>query len=211
MGLTIGMMYYARCIHPPGGATALTAVVGGAGVHKMGYGYVLAPVAMNCAVMLATAVAFNYPLAWRRYPAALVRRNPMPRSGVLTHEHLSYALGRMGSMIDVSEAEALTRSARAYLVETIEAAWAAASRDGVISVEHRRDLRLATTHAVRAAARAVDLMYTLGGGTSVYKTSALQRHFRDVHVATQHMMVSEATYELTGRLFLGVPTNTAML
>jgi alkylation response protein AidB-like acyl-CoA dehydrogenase len=118
---------------------------------------------------------------------------------------------RAKAQIDVSEAEALTRSARAYLVETIEAAWAAASRDGVISVEHRRDLRLATTHAVRAAARAVDLMYTLGGGTSVYKTSALQRHFRDVHVATQHMMVSEATYELTGRLFLGVPTNTAML
>ncbi|MDR3499686.1 MAG: acyl-CoA dehydrogenase family protein [Parvibaculum sp.] len=118
---------------------------------------------------------------------------------------------RAKAQIDVSEAEALTRSARAYLVEAIEAAWAAASRDGVISVEHRRDLRLATTHAVRAAARAVDLMYTLGGGTSVYKTSALQRHFRDVHVATQHMMVSEATYELTGRLFLGVPTNTAML
>lgn len=118
---------------------------------------------------------------------------------------------RAKAQIDVSEAEALTRSARAYLVETIEAAWAAASRDGAISVDHRRDLRLATTHAVRAATRAVDLMYTLGGGTSVYKTSPLQRHFRDVHVATQHMMVSEATYELTGRLFLGVPTNTAML
>lgn len=54
-------------------------------------------------------------------------------------------------------------------------------------------------------------MYRLGGGTSVYRTSVLQRHFRDVHVATQHMMVSEATFELTGRLFLGVPTNTAML
>lgn len=118
---------------------------------------------------------------------------------------------RAKAQLDVSEAEALTRSARAYLVETIEAAWAAASSDGAITVEHRRDIRLATTHAVRAATRAVDLMYTLGGGTSVYKTSPLQRHFRDVHVATQHMMVSDATYELTGRLFLGVPTNTAML
>lgn len=118
---------------------------------------------------------------------------------------------RAKAQLDVSEAEALVRSARAYLAETVEAAWAAASADGAITVEHRRDIRLATTHAVRAATKAVDLMYTLGGGTSVYKTSALQRHFRDVHVATQHMMVSDATYELTGRLFLGVPTNTAML
>lgn len=118
---------------------------------------------------------------------------------------------RAKAQLDVSEAEALTRSARAYLVQTIEAAWTAAEADGAITVEHRRDIRLATTHAVRAATKAVDLMYTLGGGTSVYKTSALQRHFRDVHVATQHMMVSDATFELTGRLFLGVPTNTAML
>lgn len=118
---------------------------------------------------------------------------------------------RAKSQLDVSEAEALTRSARAYLAETVAAAWEAAGDEGAITVEHRRDIRLATTHAVRAATRAVDLMYTLGGGTSVYKTSPLQRHFRDVHVATQHMMVSDATFELTGRLFLGVPTNTAML
>ena len=118
---------------------------------------------------------------------------------------------RAKAQLDVSEAEALVRSARAWLAETIEAAWTAASSDGAITVEHRRDIRLATTHAVKSAMRAIDLMYTLGGGTSVYKTSPLQRHFRDVHVATQHMMVSDATYELTGRLFLGVPTNTAML
>ena len=118
---------------------------------------------------------------------------------------------RAKTQIDVSEAEVLTRSARAYLVETIGAAWEAASREGAISIAHRRDIRLATTHATRAAARAVDLMYTLGGGTSVYRRSTLQRRFRDIHVATQHMMVSEATLELTGRLFLGVPADTAML
>lgn len=118
---------------------------------------------------------------------------------------------RAKAQIDVSEAEALVRSARAFLDVAVNATWDAASRDGAITVEHRRDIRLATTHAVRSAARAVDLMYTLAGGSSVYRSSALQRHFRDVHVATQHMMVSEATYELTGRLFLGVPSNTAML
>lgn len=118
---------------------------------------------------------------------------------------------RAKAHLDVSEAEALTRSGRAYLMEAIEAAWEAATKNGEITVAHRRDLRIATTHAVRSATKAVDLMYTLAGGSSVYRDSALQRQFRDVHVATQHMMVSDATYELTGRLLLGVPTNTAML
>jgi hypothetical protein len=54
-------------------------------------------------------------------------------------------------------------------------------------------------------------MYEAGGGTSVYATSPLQRHFRDVHVVTQHVMVAPATYELTGRLLLGVDTDTGML
>ena len=78
-------------------------------------------------------------------------------------------------------------------------------------MEHRRDVRLATTHATRASAEAVDLMYNLGGGTSVYRRSPLQRIFRDVHVATQHMMVSPSTLELTGRIFLGLETDASLL
>lgn len=118
---------------------------------------------------------------------------------------------RAKAHLDVSEAEALTRSARAYLYEAIDAAWEAATQHGEITEAHRRDLRHASVHAVKSAGRTIDLMYTLAGGSSVYRSHALQRRFRDIHVATQHAMVADATYELTGRLFLGVPTNTAML
>jgi alkylation response protein AidB-like acyl-CoA dehydrogenase len=72
-------------------------------------------------------------------------------------------------------------------------------------------LRLAATHATTSAAAAVDLMYTAGGGTSIYARSALQRCFRDVHVATQHLMVAGPTYELVGRVLLGLETDTAQL
>jgi alkylation response protein AidB-like acyl-CoA dehydrogenase len=118
---------------------------------------------------------------------------------------------RSAAQSDVSKAEALLRSARALYYETIGSAWETARADGVIGTEQRRDLRLATTHATRASAAAVDLMYELGGGTSVYRRSPLQRIFRDVHVATQHMMVGPSTLELTGRLFLGVGTDTSLL
>lgn len=118
---------------------------------------------------------------------------------------------RAKAHLDVSEAEALTRSARAYLYEAIDTAWEAAMRHGEITADHRCDLRHASVHAVKSATRAIDLMYTLAGGSSVYRSNALQRRFRDIHVATQHAMVADTTYELTGRLFLGVPTNIAML
>jgi len=118
---------------------------------------------------------------------------------------------RPAAQSDVAKAEALLRSARCFYYEAIERAWDAARADGEIGTEQRRDVRLATTHATRASAAAVDLMYELGGGTSVYRRSPLQRIFRDVHVATQHMMVSPSTLELTGRLFLGLETDTSLL
>ena len=85
------------------------------------------------------------------------------------------------------------------------------ARSGAIAVAQRAALRLAATDATTRAAKAVDLMYEAGGGTSIYATSPLQRCFRDVHVATQHAMVAPSTYELTGRLLLGLDTDSAML
>lgn len=118
---------------------------------------------------------------------------------------------RASTQIDVASAEAMLRSARAFFYEAIDAAWDAACRTGNLTVDHRRDLRLSNTHAAHTCARVVDLMYNLGGGTSVYRASPLQRLFRDVHVATQHMMVAPGTLELTGRLLLGLETDVSQL
>jgi CBS-domain-containing membrane protein len=75
VGLAIGSMHYLRCIHPPGGATALSAVVGGASVHQLGFHYVIEPVFYNALVILMVALLFNYPFAWRRYPLVLAKRS----------------------------------------------------------------------------------------------------------------------------------------
>ena len=110
----------------------------------------------------------------------------------------------------VAQAEALLGSARAFLFGTIADVWDAASR-GEIGLADRARLRLAATHATASAAQATDLMYGAGGGTSIYATSALQRCFRDVHTATQHVMVAPPTTELVGRVLLGVDADTSML
>ena len=110
VSLAIGAMHYLRCIHPPGGATALTAVVGGAGVETLGYQYVLTPVLLNAGVILLAAVAFNAPFAWRRYPAYLKGMKTVPAradKGPVSHENLVYALSEVDSFIDVSEQDLL--------------------------------------------------------------------------------------------------------
>ena len=54
-------------------------------------------------------------------------------------------------------------------------------------------------------------MYTVAGGSSLYTRSPLQRHFRDIHAATQHMMVAQPTWELGARVLLGLESDTSSL
>jgi CBS-domain-containing membrane protein len=113
VGTAIGAMHYLRCIHPPGGATALSAVIGGPAVHALGYQFVLTPVLLNAAIILATAVAVNGFFAWRRYPAVLVRKKKADvesqkkhrAEGSLSHSDLEYAMRQINSVLDVNEAD----------------------------------------------------------------------------------------------------------
>ena len=111
----------------------------------------------------------------------------------------------------VARAEAKLQSARAWLMASVNAACAAAQLPGTLALDARRDLRLAATHAVQTSAEVVDRVYTLVGGGAVFAASPLQRALRNVHVVTQHMRVNDATYEFTGRLLLGLPTQVNML
>lgn len=110
VGLAVGAMHYLRCIHPPGGATALAAVIGGSEVHALGYQYLLTPVAINVAAILLAGVAFNACFAWRRYPVHLHRRRqratsvaPSQRRVDLTQEDFHAAIGQLNSFVDITE------------------------------------------------------------------------------------------------------------
>jgi CBS-domain-containing membrane protein len=64
----IAVMHLTKTLHPPGGATALIAVIGGDGVHQLGYLYVLMPAALGAVVMLVIALIVNNIPPNRRYP-----------------------------------------------------------------------------------------------------------------------------------------------
>jgi alkylation response protein AidB-like acyl-CoA dehydrogenase len=111
----------------------------------------------------------------------------------------------------LADAMATVAAARAYLHRAVADAWEAAAAGAPLAVPLRANLRLAATHATQRAAAAVTQLHHAAGGGSIYLSSPLQRRFRDLNVATQHMMVAPATLELAGRLALGLETDTAML
>lgn len=115
VALSIGAMYYLRCLHPPGGAAALAVVLGGDAVHTLGYAYLVSPLLLNLLVLLSVAMLFNSPFPHRRYPLWLA----MPHStngatetetgekSMIAHSELVYALSQLDSFIDVTEDDLL--------------------------------------------------------------------------------------------------------
>ena len=65
--LAIAFMFALRCMHPPGAAVALTAIVGGPTIQAMGYDFVWSPVGINSLLLLLSGLIFNNALQ-RRYP-----------------------------------------------------------------------------------------------------------------------------------------------
>jgi CBS domain-containing membrane protein len=68
VSLSILAMQYTKTLHPPGGATALIAVIGSEKIKALGYGYVLSPVLAGTLVLLVVALVFNNLTGSRSYP-----------------------------------------------------------------------------------------------------------------------------------------------
>lgn len=107
--ISIGLMFPLRCLHPPGGAVAITCVFGGAPVAALGYQFALWPVGINSLCMLLIALAFNQ-AARRRYPSrpheaprAAHTADPPPgkRLGI-TPADLDAVLQARGEVLDIS-------------------------------------------------------------------------------------------------------------
>jgi alkylation response protein AidB-like acyl-CoA dehydrogenase len=118
---------------------------------------------------------------------------------------------RSMTQFEIGKAESILQSARAWMYELTEELWDKAVRGDAFTMKERAQLRMCCAHASIEAARAVDIAFTLGGGTSIYESSVLQRCLRDAHTATQHVMHAPPNYEIGGRLLLGLDANTPMV
>ena len=108
-GLAIAGMFALRCLHPPGGAVALTAVLAGPEVGQLGYHFALYPVGLNSIGLLLIALLFNNALR-RQYPHRPLEhgnvhktRDPIPRDRLgFTPADLDAVLKARGELLDIS-------------------------------------------------------------------------------------------------------------
>ncbi|MEX5341607.1 HPP family protein [Pseudomonas sp. I2] len=111
LGLSILVMCLLRCLHPPGGGVAVSAVLADSGLVALG-DHLLEPVLLNALILVTVAVFYNR-LTGVRYPkGALPRKDlhhthdPLPSERVgVSSEDLDLALEELGEFVDVTRDE----------------------------------------------------------------------------------------------------------
>jgi indole-3-acetate monooxygenase len=107
----------------------------------------------------------------------------------------------------VAQAEAMVGAARAFVFETVDDLWSTLVTGQLPSHKQRARARLAMVHASTACTQAVELLYKANGGSSVYTGNAFDRRLRDIQTINQHTAVSLTTWEVMGRVLLGLEHN----
>ncbi len=112
VGASIFAMYYLRCMHPPGGAAALLAVLGGDSIHALGFQFLLSPVLLNVSIMLACAFIYWRLAGVHQHPATSVTKldqhwarteeDWLVTDSPFSDENLNQAIASMDTFIDIS-------------------------------------------------------------------------------------------------------------
>ena len=110
-----------------------------------------------------------------------------------------------------AQAEASASSARAFVFEAFGDMWNTLLSGDIPSLKQRARSRLAMVSASTACTQAVELLYKANGGSSVYSGNAFDRRLRDIQTANQHTVVSLKTWEVAGRVLLGLEHNYGLL
>jgi alkylation response protein AidB-like acyl-CoA dehydrogenase len=105
---------------------------------------------------------------------------------------------------EIGRAEAILRSARAWMYEVANEVWDKATRGDEITPSDRAMVRAACAHSALEAVRVVEIAYRAAGGTAIYESHALQRCLRDANTATQHVQLAAGNYEPAGRALFGL-------
>jgi alkylation response protein AidB-like acyl-CoA dehydrogenase len=104
----------------------------------------------------------------------------------------------------VAEAEAIIGAARAYVFEAVGSAWEAVCTSAPEPGLAIARARLAITHGMHEAVRAVDRVFHAAGTNAVYRKHRLERYFRDIHAAVQHAAGLASHVETAGKVLLGL-------
>jgi alkylation response protein AidB-like acyl-CoA dehydrogenase len=126
-------------------------------------------------------------------------KTPVASSGLLKERALA--------QVQLGRAEAILRSGRLLLLDTLSEAWRRCVDGETHSLEQKADLLLAMAHAMSSAVQTVELACSIAGTTAFRATNPLERCFRDVETMRHHVFASEQRYGTFGQVYLGVPAD----
>lgn len=106
---------------------------------------------------------------------------------------------------EIALADARLRSARLFLLNSLDEIWSAVeARGDDPTLDERLTLRLATTHVMRECKDVVAVIYEFAGSSAIFAAAPFERRFRDIHTMTQHMQARWTNYEIVGQAILGL-------
>ena len=115
------------------------------------------------------------------------------------------------AQIQFAQAEGLLNAARAYFYRCSDEVWRKGEAGESFTVQDRAHLRLGVVTAVKLAVQAVDLVADAAGMSSAQTSCPIERCWRDVHTASQHVLMNTSRFEVVGRVLFGLPPGSPVI
>ena len=115
------------------------------------------------------------------------------------------------AQIQFAQAEGLLHAARAYFYGCNDEIWRKGEAGESFTIEDRAQARLAVITAAKLAVQAVDLVADAAGMNSAQTSCPIERCWRDVHTATQHVLMNTSRFEVVGRVLLGLDPGSPVI
>ena len=103
----------------------------------------------------------------------------------------------------IALAEARYGSAHAWLLQILRDAWAECAATGLVGLEWRIKMRLASTYAIQEAREIVEMSYADAGTTAIFESNPFERRLRDMHAVSQQIQASSAHFQTVGQYLPG--------
>ena len=199
VALAIFLMMTTDSLHPPSGAVAITAVLGGESVHQLGYYFIFYPVLLNSVLLLVVAIIFNR-LLGKQYPqvAQLNTRSkdPTPTQKVtIQPQDIQEVLEHQTELLDISEYDlqkiileaqekANARAVSQYLCQDIM------TKD-VICLQEQEDIQTALEkfkHVNLMSLPVINVKYQLVGTLALYEVVEWFKRAAEPRASWEHLV-----------------------
>ncbi len=115
------------------------------------------------------------------------------------------------AQIQFAQSEGLLNAARAYFYQCNDEVWRKGAAGESFTVKDFAHVRLGVVTAVKLALQAVDLVADAAGMSSAQTSCPIERCWRDVHTASQHVLLNTARFGVIGRVLLGLPAGSPVI